>query len=309
MEQIGIYKIHEYAALLPRMSDDEFIELKNSIQRNGLLNPILILSKDNPIVLDGINRLLACEQTKTEPSFITLSDYLVKTRNTRVNIDLTTEGIAKAEEQGDTDNIIREIIIANNITRRDLALYNRFELIGKIYNYPKHGGDRINQEIKSKEQETDSVSCSSFNSSDTPQPTTKIKIPLKELSKKIGTSGTTIKRMQNIELNASKEIKDKLRKNEISVNKAYDILKEEKKAVNHNAVISENATAQTQVIKGDWFDQNIEDESEAWIAREIVKLTQKIENRYGLMHLSTFRELASRVNHINYKELSWKQDQ
>ena len=57
----------DYAELLPRMSDEEFAELKESIQSEGQHYPIV--ANENLEVLDGHHRLRACVELGIEPDF------------------------------------------------------------------------------------------------------------------------------------------------------------------------------------------------------------------------------------------------
>jgi ParB-like chromosome segregation protein Spo0J len=57
----------EYEKLMPRMSDEEFAELKESIQSEGQHYPIV--AKENLAVLDGHHRLRACVELGIEPDF------------------------------------------------------------------------------------------------------------------------------------------------------------------------------------------------------------------------------------------------
>jgi len=61
------YPIHPAADYLPRMTDEEFSLLKQGIERDGLLNPIVLC--DNQ-VLDGRHRYKACAELGVEPTFI-----------------------------------------------------------------------------------------------------------------------------------------------------------------------------------------------------------------------------------------------
>ena len=63
-------EIHPFAAAFPRLSDDDSDALADDIAANGLQQP-LILDQDGRLV-DGINRLAACERAGVEPSFIVL---------------------------------------------------------------------------------------------------------------------------------------------------------------------------------------------------------------------------------------------
>jgi hypothetical protein len=57
----------EYEKLMPRMSDEEFAELKESIQSEGQHYPIV--ANENLEVLDGHHRLRACLEIGIEPDF------------------------------------------------------------------------------------------------------------------------------------------------------------------------------------------------------------------------------------------------
>jgi ParB-like chromosome segregation protein Spo0J len=57
----------EYEKLLPKMSDEEFSELKNSIQTEGQHYPIIV--NEDLEVLDGHHRYRACMELDIEPDF------------------------------------------------------------------------------------------------------------------------------------------------------------------------------------------------------------------------------------------------
>jgi len=59
---------HPVADLFPMLADDELAELAADIKARGLLHPI-VLDADGR-VLDGRNRLAACEQAGVEPSYV-----------------------------------------------------------------------------------------------------------------------------------------------------------------------------------------------------------------------------------------------
>lgn len=58
---------HPAADLFPLLSDPELRELAKDIRENGLLEPIVLHEEQ---VLDGRNRLAACEIAKVEPRFV-----------------------------------------------------------------------------------------------------------------------------------------------------------------------------------------------------------------------------------------------
>lgn len=60
------YPVHPAAALFPMLDDSEIKEMAADIKSNGLLNPIVLLKG---AVLDGRNRLKACEIAGIKPRF------------------------------------------------------------------------------------------------------------------------------------------------------------------------------------------------------------------------------------------------
>jgi len=57
-------KLHKYCSMIPPMSKDEFSTLKDSISRDGLLVPIVMLGDE---ILDGRHRYQACKDLGIEP--------------------------------------------------------------------------------------------------------------------------------------------------------------------------------------------------------------------------------------------------
>jgi hypothetical protein len=66
-------KVHPVAKLLPMMTDDEIADLAADIKTQGLLNPIVL--DEEGMLLDGRNRLRACELAGVEPRFDKLNGY------------------------------------------------------------------------------------------------------------------------------------------------------------------------------------------------------------------------------------------
>jgi hypothetical protein len=64
--------VHPVAALFPMLADDDLDELAADIKARGLLQPIVLDAGGR--VLDGRNRLAACEKAGIEPDFITYAD-------------------------------------------------------------------------------------------------------------------------------------------------------------------------------------------------------------------------------------------
>jgi ParB-like chromosome segregation protein Spo0J len=61
--------VHPFAATFPMLSDEELAELAADIKANGQLHPILLDPRG--VLVDGRNRLAACERAGVEPRFET----------------------------------------------------------------------------------------------------------------------------------------------------------------------------------------------------------------------------------------------
>jgi len=62
-------EVHPVAALFPMLANDELDELAADIAERGLLHPVVLDAEGR--VLDGRNRLAACERAGVEPAFVT----------------------------------------------------------------------------------------------------------------------------------------------------------------------------------------------------------------------------------------------
>jgi hypothetical protein len=82
-------KIHPAADLFPMMTEDELQELAADIAANGLVHPIIL--DDQKQLIDGRNRLAACQIAKVEPRFEQLNGrdplaYIVSANLARRNL-------------------------------------------------------------------------------------------------------------------------------------------------------------------------------------------------------------------------------
>ena len=71
------YEIHQAAYIFPRMSEEEFEQLKNDIAANGQQTPILLHDGKG---VDGRHRLRACEELGIDPQF----DEIVAANDTKI---------------------------------------------------------------------------------------------------------------------------------------------------------------------------------------------------------------------------------
>lgn len=267
------------AARLPMMTDEEFVSLKESMRTQGLLEPIMILSKKELIVIDGRNRLKACLELGIEPEFITLGDYLDESTQRRADTVRTGElvGLMAAEQTGELEPMIRELVIMKNVLRRQLPDFAKYTQLVAIKGKPKHGGDRT-----TKKQDAKNAPC--------PPPT------VTEVAKDLKVSERKVKQMIDLDKNADPEIKQELIENKITVGGAHKKMKDKEKK-------------EPKPKKADWFEENIEDENVRFIWKLVAETTKKIESKVGLVYMEEYRKLLNRnINHLNYKE-AWKQEE
>jgi hypothetical protein len=93
-------EVHPLAAIFPRMSEDELNALAEDIKQNGLIHPIVI-GPDGELV-DGINRLAACDRAGVEPRFQQLNGqdvaaFIVSANLNRRNMNEGQKAIALAK--------------------------------------------------------------------------------------------------------------------------------------------------------------------------------------------------------------------
>jgi ParB-like chromosome segregation protein Spo0J len=102
MSDIDTYvaEVHPVASLFPPLPEDELQELADSIRAVGLDQPIVIDGEGR--VLDGRNRLAACELAGVEPSFVTYQgadtgDFALRTNITRRHLSPGARAILVAQ--------------------------------------------------------------------------------------------------------------------------------------------------------------------------------------------------------------------
>ncbi|MDY5404424.1 MAG: ParB N-terminal domain-containing protein [Trueperella sp.] len=93
------YQIHPYADKYPMLPDDELAELAESIRANGLRQPIVLDTEGR--ILDGRNRLAACEKAGVAPSFTTyegedLAEYVIDCNTSRRHMTTGARAMATA---------------------------------------------------------------------------------------------------------------------------------------------------------------------------------------------------------------------
>jgi hypothetical protein len=92
-------EVHPLAAVFPMMTDDELQDLAADIREHGLLHPI-VLDADG-VLIDGRNRLRACEIAEREPQFERLNGhdaaaFIVSANLNRRNLTIGQQAMALA---------------------------------------------------------------------------------------------------------------------------------------------------------------------------------------------------------------------
>lgn len=103
--------VHPLADLFPMLPEDELADLAEDIKVNGLLHPIM-LDRPGKVLVDGRNRLRACEIAGVDPRF----DHL-------------PEGVRPAD-----------YIASVNLARRHMTVGQRAMALAMIYPDPEKGG-------------------------------------------------------------------------------------------------------------------------------------------------------------------------
>jgi hypothetical protein len=92
--------VHPVAALFPMLADDELEELAADIKANGLRFPI-VRDKEGKTLIDGRNRLKACEIAGVKPAFRNLDgedpvDFIISANLARRNLNKGQQAIVLA---------------------------------------------------------------------------------------------------------------------------------------------------------------------------------------------------------------------
>jgi ParB-like chromosome segregation protein Spo0J len=177
----------EYEKLLPQMSDEEFAELKASIQTEGQHYPIV--ANENLEVLDGHHRFKACTELGIEPDF----------------------EVRKFEDKLHE----KKFVIEANLRRRHLNNFQLVELGVPLL--------EIEKELAKKRQAAGGKKGRNMQlglAPDDAKPVFKGKATA-AVAKKAGISTRTFERGKKILEKASEEDKQKLREGKTSISKFY----------------------------------------------------------------------------------------
>jgi len=180
----------DYEKLLPKMSDQEFAELKISIKTEGQHYPII--ANDNLEVLDGHHRFRACVELNIEPDF----------------------EVRRFEEK----LLEKKFVIEANLRRRHLNNFQLVELGVPLL--------EIEKELAKKRQATGGRNGRNIQlglAPDDAKPLFTGKAAA-AVAKKVGVSTRTFERGKKILQKASEKDKQQLREGKASISKVYSKL-------------------------------------------------------------------------------------
>ena len=178
----------EYEKLLPKMSDEEFAELKASIQAEGQHYPIV--ANEDLEVLDGYHRFKACIELDIEPDF----------------------EVRKFEDK----LVEKKFVIEANLRRRHLNKFQLVELGVPLL--------EIEKALAKKRQALGGKMGRNIQlglAPDDAKPVLKKSKATAAVAKKVGVSTRTFERGKKILEKASEEDKQKLREGKASIAKVY----------------------------------------------------------------------------------------
>jgi ParB-like chromosome segregation protein Spo0J len=204
----------EYEKMLPKMSEQEFTELKASIQAEGQHYAIIV--NEDLEVLDGHHRFRACTELGLEPDF---------------------------EVRKFDDKLLeKKFVIEANLRRRHLNNFQLVELAVPLL--------EIEKALAKKRQSKGGKNGRNAElglASDDAEPELEPKAKATEVvAKKAGVSTRTFERGKKIMENASEDDKQKLREGKVSIAKVYQEIvssqnPQEKEAASKPALHGESA--------------------------------------------------------------------
>lgn len=185
----------EYDKLLPKMSEEEFTELKNSIKTEGQHYPIIV--NEDLEVLDGHHRFRACTELGVEPDF---------------------------EVRRFEDKLLeKKFVIEANLRRRHLNNFQLVELAVPLLEVEKALAKKRQSKGAKNAEDLQLGLASDGAESD-------VKAKANEIvAKKAGVSTRTFERGKRIIENASEEDKQRLREGTASISKVYNEIAPPKK--------------------------------------------------------------------------------
>jgi len=198
----------EYEKLLPRMTEEEFAELKASIKAEG--QHYSIIANEDLEILDGHHRFRACVELGIDPDF----------------------EVRKFEDK----LLEKKFVIEANLRRRHLNNFQLVELAVPLL--------EIEKALAKKKQAKDAKNGRDMQlglSPDGALPVFKSKAE-EIVAKKAGVSTRTFEKGKKILEKASEEDKQKLREGKTSISNVYREIIAPEKAKTQDSVVSSDAT-------------------------------------------------------------------
>lgn len=181
----------EFKSLIPPLADEEYEQLEANLRKEGCRDPLVTWQG---IIVDGHNRFEICNR------------HGIAFEHVRKQFSDRSEAV--------------EWIIRNQFGRRNLSAYERTKLVLRLE-------DAIAERAKAHQ------SLSEGRGQKGPQISANLNQPIEtreELAKLAGVSHDTVAKVKKIEAKGTPELKAKLAKGEISINKASKEIAEPKPA-------------------------------------------------------------------------------
>ena len=177
----------EYEKMLPKMSEEEFTEMKASIKTEG--QHYSIIANEDLEVLDGHHRFKACTELGIEPDF---------------------------EVRHFEDKLLeKKFVIEANLRRRHLNNFQLVELAVPLLEIEKALAKKRRVKVVENQEEDIRLGLEPEETAPTPKP------KVEEVAKRAGVSTSTFERGKKILESASEEDKQKLREGKVSISKVY----------------------------------------------------------------------------------------
>ncbi|HSQ48769.1 MAG TPA: ParB N-terminal domain-containing protein [Candidatus Deferrimicrobiaceae bacterium] len=187
-----------YEKLLPRMSEEEFAQLKASIKTEGQHYPIIV--NEDLEVLDGHHRFRACIELGIEPDF---------------------------EVRKFDDKLLeKKFVIEANLRRRHLNNFQLVELAVPLLEIEKALAKQRQSKGGKNGRDLQLGLASDDTESNEPQISAKA---TEVVAKKAGLSTRTFERGKKILDNATEDDKQRLREGKVSISKVYQEIREAEK--------------------------------------------------------------------------------
>jgi len=182
-----------YFNLVPRPEPNQINSLRDSMKEDG--QQIAIIVNENGIILDGHTRFNICKELNLEPKTIVKKFTSVK--------------------------LEKEFVVSANLNRRQLTLFERGEILFTWWKDEKKRGRETGGYAAWEKRRTGKTTGGTV--------TGKKERLLQRFARIIGSSASVCHQLTWLMLNADEDTKIQLRKEEISIAGAYNLLSDKKR--------------------------------------------------------------------------------